>query len=83
MAELPFDDDVMTLIMGLGEPEKPGQHGRTMIPAPEQNAIDFATQIRDLCEEFLLSMGKAKEEEKKPQEEDQQEAPETPEPESE
>lgn len=56
--DIPFDDDTMTLFMGLGGPDKPGQHGRTMIPAPEQNAIDFATQIRDLCEEFLQSFGK-------------------------
>lgn len=71
MAELPFDDDVMTLIMGLGGPEEPGQHGRKMIPAPEQNAIDFATQIRDLCEQFLMSVGKG--EEKKPEEKPEKE----------
>ena len=47
-----------------------------MIPAPEQNAIDFATQIRDLCEQFLMSVGKG--EEKKPEEKPEKE-PETPE----
>lgn len=67
MAELPFDEDVMTLIMGLEGPEEPGQHGRKMVPAPQQDAIDFATQIRDLCEEFLRSVGK---DEKKDSEED-------------
>ena len=64
--DLPFDDDTMTLIMGLGDPEKPGQHGRRMIPAPEDDAIDIITQIRDLCEDFLQTAGKEKE---KPEEE--------------
>lgn len=63
--ELPFDDDVMTLIMGLGGPEEPGQHGRTMMPAPSQKPIDIITQIRDLCEEFLQTVDK---EEEKPEE---------------
>lgn len=62
--ELPFDDDVMTLIMGLGGSEEPGQHGRTMIPAPEQGPIDIITQIRDLCEDFLLTVDKDKKSEK-------------------
>lgn len=71
MAErIPFDEDTMTLIMGLGGPEKPGQHGRTMIPAPEQTAVDLITQIRDLCEEYLQSADKEeKREEKEPSEE--------------
>lgn len=56
--EIPFDEDVMTLIMGLGSPEKPGQHGRTMIPAPENKPIDIITQIRDLCDEFLQTVEK-------------------------
>ena len=56
--KLPFDDDTMTLIMGLGDPEKPGQHGRRTIPAPENDAIDIITQIRDLCEDFLQTAGK-------------------------
>lgn len=56
--EIPFDEDVMTLIMGVGDPEKPGQHGRKMVPAPEQDAIDVITQIRDLCEDYLKSASK-------------------------
>jgi len=56
--KIPFDDDTMTLIMGLGGPEEPGQHGRRMIPAPENSAIDVITQIRDLCEDFLQSANK-------------------------
>lgn len=56
--DIPFDEDMMTLIMGIGDPEKPGQHGRTMIPAPDQDAIGVISQIRDLCEDFLKSAGK-------------------------
>ena len=68
--KIPFDEDTMTLIMGLGGPDKPGQHGRTMVPAPEQTAIDLITQIRDLCEEYLQSADKEeKREEKEPSEE--------------
>ena len=59
---IPFDEDTMTLIMGLGGPEKPGQHGSTMIPAPEKKAIDVITEIRDLCEEFLRTADKGDEE---------------------
>lgn len=68
--ELPFDDDVMTLIMGLGEPEKPGQHGRKMVPAPEQTAVELITQIRDMCDDFLMNADKEKEQQK---EEDKEE----------
>jgi hypothetical protein len=64
MAEkIPFDEDTMTLIMGLGGPEEPGQHGRKMIPAPENDAIDVITQIRDLCEDFLKTTDKGEESE--------------------
>lgn len=70
--ELPFDEDTMTLIMGLGGPDKPGQHGRKMIPAPEQDAIDLVTNIRDMCEDFLKSAGKENKEEKS---EDSEEEP--------
>lgn len=66
--ELPFDDDVMTLIMGLEGPEEPGQHGRKMIPAPQKDAIDLVTEIRDLCEEFLMTAGKKEE---KPEEKEE------------
>lgn len=68
---LPFDDETMTLIMGLGDPEKPGQHGRTMVPAPENKAIDVITQIRDLCEDFLRTADKGDDDGKpKPDKED-------------
>jgi hypothetical protein len=63
--KMPLDEDAMTLILGLGDPEKPGQHGRRMIPAPENSAIDVITQIRDLCEDFLQTVGKEEESEDK------------------
>jgi len=70
MAErIPFDDDTMTLIMGLGDPGKPGQHGRSMVPAPENKAIDVITQIRDLCEDFLRTADKEEEKPEKNEEE--------------
>ena len=69
---IPFDDDTMTLIMGLGGPGEPGQHGRRMIPAPEQGAIDLITKIRDMCDDFLMTADK----EKKPEEKEDMEKPE-------
>lgn len=56
--EIPFDEDTMTLIMGLGGPQEPGQHGRREVPAPEKDTVDLITQIRDLCEEFLAKLDK-------------------------
>lgn len=56
--EIPFDEDVMTLIMGVGGPDEPGQHGRRHMPMPGNDAIDTITQIRDLCEDFLKKCGK-------------------------
>lgn len=56
--KIPFDEDALTLIMGLGGPQEPGQHGSVKTKAPGPDAVAFATQIRDLCEEFLRSTGK-------------------------
>lgn len=55
--DMPFDDDIMTMIMGV-EPSEPGQHGRTTAPKPDKDAVGLVTQIRDLCEEFLQRAGK-------------------------
>lgn len=55
--EMPFDEDIMTLIMGVS-PEEPGQHGRLSKPAPKGDAIELVTQIRDMCEDFLGKCGK-------------------------
>ena len=79
--DIPFDEDTMTLIMGLGGPREPGQHGRRMVPAPENEAIDVITKIRDLCEDFLKVAGKTNDKEK-PELEEETEEPE-PEPEKE
>ena len=53
----PFNDDIMTLFMGI-EPEEPGQHGRTEVPGPEQDAIGLIVSIRDMCDEWLMQSGK-------------------------
>ncbi len=60
--EIPFDDDIMTLIMGI-TPEEPGPHGRMHMPKPSGDAVSLVTQIRDLCDEFLMKCGKHDEEE--------------------
>lgn len=67
--KIPFDDDVMTMIMGIGGPEEPGQHGRVQAPMPTKDAIDVLTQIRDLCDDFLSKAGKEDEMEEDTEEE--------------
>lgn len=64
--ELPFDEDVLTLIMGV-EPETPGMHGRVNTPMPTKDAVSIITQIKDLCEEFLTKCGEDESEEEKPE----------------
>lgn len=54
----PFDEDMMTLIMGVNADDEPGQHGRTLAPAPDKDAVELVSQIRDMCEEFLMGAGK-------------------------
>ena len=73
--DIPFDDDAMTLIMGLGGPEEPGQHGRRMMPKPGSDIVDILTQIRDLCEDALKKYGK--EDEDEPEEKEDKEDTET------
>ena len=63
--DAPFDDDVLTLIMGAGGPSEPGQHGRTEAPMPTTDAIGLITQIKDLCEEFLMKADKEDKPDKK------------------
>ena len=62
--DLPFDDDVMTLIMGLGGPEEPGQHGRRSEPMPDKDTVELITNIRDMCDDFLKKLGKSPDEDK-------------------
>ena len=64
-AEMPFDEDIMTLIMGVGEPDKPGQHGRVSAPAPDEGFIKLITDIRDMCDDYLDKCGKGDGPEKK------------------
>lgn len=64
----PFDEDIMTLFMGI-EPEEPGQHGRTQVPAPDEDAIGTLVEIKDIIEKFLLAIGKGKDNADKPVEE--------------
>lgn len=68
--KIPFDDDVMTMIMGIGGPEEPGQHGRTQAPMPTNDAIKLVTDIRDMCDEFLQKAGKDEEREEETDEEE-------------
>lgn len=56
--EMPFDEDVMTLIMGVS-PEKPGQHGRTKVPMPKEDAVGLICSIKEMCEQFLESHGES------------------------
>lgn len=65
--EMPFDDDIMTLIMGV-TPEEPGPHGRMQCPPPTGDAVSLVTKIRDMCEDFLMKAGKEEEGEEKPSE---------------
>lgn len=62
--DIPFDEDMMTLIMGVGGPDEPGQHGRTKAPLPTKDAVGIITQIRDLCDDFLMKSGKEDEDDK-------------------
>lgn len=54
--EIPFDEDVMTLIMGI-KPDEPGQHGRTTVPVPTKDAVGVIMQIKKLCADFLEACG--------------------------
>lgn len=64
--DMPFDEDMMTLIMGIEpdgpNPGKPGQHGPKETPMPEDDIVDTITKIRDLCEDALSKIGKTGEE---------------------
>lgn len=63
---MPFSDDVITLIMGLGDPCEPGMHGPMKEPCPTDDAVSLVCKIRDMCDEWLRSAGKGDD---KPEEE--------------
>lgn len=70
----PFDEDIITMFMGLDNPNKPGQHGRTDMPKkPESTAFEFITQIRDMCEEFIQGYDKEEMDTEEGQEDELQE----------
>lgn len=56
---MPFGDDVMTIILGLEDPCEPGMHGPMKAPCPTDDAVGLVTKIRDMCDEWLRSAGKA------------------------
>lgn len=55
---MPFGEDVMTIIMGI-DPCEPGMHGPLKEPCPSEDAVSLVTKIRDMCDEWLRSAGKA------------------------
>ena len=73
MHDMPFDDNTMTIIMGLGGPSEPGHHGPMQAPMPEGQAIDLIIKIKDMCEDYLMKCGKC---EDKPSESIDDEQPE-------
>ncbi len=56
--QAPFGEDIMTIIMGI-DPCEPGMHGPLKEPCPSDDAIGLVTKIRDMCDEWLRSAGKA------------------------
>lgn len=52
------EEDVITIIMGLDDPCKPGMHGPMKAPCPTDDATDLIIKIRDMCDKWLLSAGK-------------------------
>jgi hypothetical protein len=54
-------DDVMTIILGVEDPCKPGMHGPLEQPCPTGDAVGLVTKIRDMCDEWLRSAGKGDE----------------------
>jgi len=61
MHDMPFDENTMTIIMGLGGPGEPGHHGPMEAPMPEGQAVDLIIKIKDMCEDYLMKCGKASE----------------------
>lgn len=51
-------EDIMTIIMGLPGPMAPGMHGPLEQPDCVQPAVEFATKIRDMADEFLKKFDK-------------------------
>lgn len=58
---MPITPEVFELICGLGAPCEPGIHGPVRMEAAPEPAIEFATKIRDLCDDFICNYGKGEE----------------------
>lgn len=56
--QAPFGEDIMTIIMGI-DPCEPGMHGPLKEPCPSDDAVGLVMKIRDMCDEWLRSAGKA------------------------
>jgi len=56
---MPIGEDVLTIIMGLDDPCEPGMHGKVCEPGPSDDAVGLVTKIRDMCDKWLRSAGKA------------------------
>lgn len=52
------EEDVITIIMGLDDPCRPGMHGPMKAPCPTEDATDLIIKIRDMCDKWLTSAGK-------------------------
>jgi hypothetical protein len=64
--DIPFGDEVMTIIMGIEDPAAPGQHGPCRMPEMDPEAVNVLTKIRDLCDEYLMGAGKTPADDGKP-----------------
>ena len=63
--DTPFDNETMTIILGLGDPMEPGMHGKMDSPMPDKTAIDLISSIRDMCDDWLMKCGKCDKENNK------------------
>lgn len=62
---MPFSDDIITIMMGI-DPSDPGMHGPIEEPCPSDDAVGLVTKIRDMCDEWLCSVGKSEGQHDKP-----------------
>ena len=60
-------DDVMTIILGAGDPCEPGMHGPCEEPKPSEDAVGIIMKIRDMCDKWLMSAGKQAEQPSEPE----------------
>lgn len=52
-------ENFMMLFSGLGNPEKPGMHGKEKaMGLPHESCCEFIATLRDMCDDFLREAGK-------------------------